>query len=146
MEGEASAHEGVVQAQFPVLPRAEEKAAAQLFEERTRRRFQPVAVPGGVQARETGALEFGGIAGERLRIILRLQAGGKAAVRIVQLDIVIGAPRMLGTADDAVVHIIDGVRLQAPGDMAFILRHQGGRETSCAQQDRNDYLPAHFFT
>ena len=149
MESEAAAHEGVVQAQFPVLPGTEEKAAAQLLEEGTRRRLQPVAVPGGVEAREAGALELGGIAGERLRIILRLQARGETAQRIVQLEIVIGTPGMFRGADDAVVQIIDGVRLHAAGDGSPVLRPQGSREASRTQQDqegRFDYLPAHFFT
>ena len=142
MEGDAAAGEGVVQAQFPVLPGAEEQSAPQLFEEGAGRRFDEAAVPGQIQACEACTLQFGGIAGQGLRIPLRLQSGPEAAGRIVQLEIVVGAPGVLGRADDGVLQIVDGVRFQAAGHAAALLRTQSGRDEGQQEQDKK---PAVYF-
>ena len=142
MEGDAAAHEGIVQAQFPVLPGTQQQAAAHLLEEGTGRRFDEAAVPGQIQAREACALQLGGVAGQGLRIPFRLQSGPEAAGRIVQLEIVVGAPGMLGRADDSVLQVVDGVRFQAPGHAAALLRAQSGRNEGRQEQDKK---PAVYF-
>ena len=142
MEGEAAAGEGVVQAQFPVLPGAEEQSAPQLVEEGAGRCFDEAAVPGQIQAREACALQLGGVASQGLRIPLRLQSGPEAAGRIVQLEIIVGAPGMLGRADDSVLQVVDGVRFQAPGHAAALLRAQSGRKEGRQEQDKK---PAVYF-
>ena len=149
MEGEASARKGVVEAQFPVLPGAEDEAAAQLLEEGSGRDLHPIGVPSCVQARKAGAFEFGGITRQRMGVILRLQAGRKAAMGVIQLHVVVGAPRMLGGADDAVVQVVDGIGLHAAGHASPFLRLKGHRKESHPQKEgpeSGDYWPAHFFT
>ena len=147
MEGDTSAGQRIVQAQLAVLPGAEEQSAAQLLEEGAGRRLGEAAVPGQIQAREARPLQLGGIAGEGVRIPLRLQPRPEGAGRIVQLEIVVGAPGMTGRSDHGVVQVIDGVRFQASGHASGSLRAQGGREER--QQEKDDpylYFPKHWRT